>query len=63
MSWWSIGNWECVFAYLPILGVTIEHGGILLLVDLVVIIFLDVLDLLFGLDAIILREGTGVTLL
>lgn len=48
-------------SYLPVLGFTLEHHGVLGLADLACILLLDVLGTLLGLDAIILGEGALVT--
>lgn len=46
--------------YLPVLGLTLEHHGVLRLADLPGILLLDVLGTLLGLDAVILGEGALV---
>lgn len=48
-------------AYLPVLGITEEHGWVLRLTDLSSIIILNLLHAVLGLDAVILREGALVT--
>lgn len=54
------GNVQVVLTYLPVLGLTLEHHGILGLADIAVVVLLDVLGLLLGLDAVILGEGALV---
>lgn len=46
--------------YLPVLGLALEHHGILRLADLAIILLLDLLGTLLGLDTVILGEGTLV---
>lgn len=46
--------------YLPVLGFTLKHHGILRLADLAIILLLDLLGTLLGLDTVILGEGTLV---
>lgn len=48
-------------SYLPVLGLTLEHHGILRLADLACILLLDILSTLLGLDAVILGESALVT--
>jgi hypothetical protein len=48
-------------AYLPVLGVAEKHGWVLRLADFASIIILNLLHILLGLDAVILREGALVT--
>lgn len=43
---------------LPVLGLTKEELFVLLLTDLARVIILDLLDVLFGLDTVVFREGT-----
>lgn len=50
-----------IISYLPILGIAGEHHWILRLADLSCIVILDLLDILLGLDAVILGKGTLVT--
>lgn len=53
---------ECAHdkTYLPVLGLTLKHHGVLRLADVAVVVLLDVLGLLLGLDAVILGEGALV---
>lgn len=48
---------------LPVLGIALQHHGILRLGDLIILIFIDLLDILLGLDAFVLGEGTVVAFL
>lgn len=47
-------------SYLPVLGLTLQHHGVLGLADLAGILLLDVLGTLLSLDAVVLGEGTLV---
>lgn len=47
-------------SYLPVLGLTLKHHGVLRLADLPCILLLDVLSTLLGLDAVILGKGALV---
>lgn len=48
---------------LPVLSIALEHHGILRLGDLIILIFIDLLDILLSLKAFILREGAVVAFL
>jgi hypothetical protein len=48
---------------LPVLGLTGEHHGILILRDVLILLILSLLDVLLSLDALILGESAGVALL
>jgi hypothetical protein len=48
---------------LPVLGIALEHHGILRFGNLIILIFIDLLDILLGLNAFVLREGAVVALL
>lgn len=48
---------------LPVLSIALEHHGILRLGDLIILIFVDFLNILLSLDALVLREGTVMALL
>lgn len=48
---------------LPVLGITGEHHGVLILGDVLILLVLSLLDVLLSLDALILRESTGMALL
>lgn len=45
---------------LPVLGLTLKHHGILRLADLAIVLLLDLLGALLGLDTVILGEGALV---
>ena len=45
-------------AYLPVLGLALQHQGILGLADIAIIVLLDLLGLLLGLNTVILGEST-----
>lgn len=45
---------------LPVLGITLEHHGVLGLADIAVVVLLDLLGALLGLDSVILGEGALV---
>jgi hypothetical protein len=49
------------YTYLPVLGISGKHHGVFRLADLARIVILNLLDNLFGLDAVIFREGSLVT--
>lgn len=53
---------DIVRTNLPVLGIALEHGGVLRLTDLSSVILLGLLDVLLGLDAVILGESTLVSL-
>jgi hypothetical protein len=48
---------------LPVLSITGEHHGVLILGDVLILLLLDLLDVLLSLDALILGESAGVALL
>jgi hypothetical protein len=48
---------------LPVLGLTVEHHGVLILGDLAIGLLLGLLDVLLSLKTIILRESAVVALL
>lgn len=52
-----------VVLVLPVLGVAAEHHRVLGLADLAIIVILNILDILGGLDPFVLGEGTLVALL
>jgi hypothetical protein len=54
-------RYASIITYLPILGLTLKHHGILRLALVANIAIFDILGTLLGLDAIILRESTLVT--
>ena len=47
-------------SYLPVLGLALQHHGVLGLANLAIIVLLDAGGLLLGLDAIILGESALV---
>lgn len=46
---------------LPVLGLTVEHHGILVLGDIIILLDLGLLDAVLGLETLILGEGAVVT--
>lgn len=50
-------------AYLPVLGLTLQHQRVLRLVNIIGILLLDALDICLGLDAVVFGESALVTLL
>lgn len=48
---------------LPVLSLTGEHHGVLILGDIVILLILSLLNVLLSLETLILREGTVVALL
>lgn len=48
--------------YLPILGIALQHQWVLGLRDLAIVLVLDLLGSLLGLDAVVLRESALVAL-
>jgi hypothetical protein len=48
---------------LPVLSIAGEHHRILILGDVLILIVFSLLDVLLSLNALILRESAGVTLL
>jgi hypothetical protein len=51
-----------VDTHLPVLGVALQHERVLGLADLARVVVLDLLDVLLGLDALVLGEGALVAL-
>jgi len=49
--------------YLPVLGFTLQHDGVLGLVNIIGVLLLDALDVGLRLDAVILGESALVALL
>lgn len=47
--------------YLPVLGIANEHAGVLGLAELSLIFILGLLDVLLGLDTVVLGEGALVS--
>ena len=49
--------------YLPVLGLTSQEHAVLGLGDVIILIVFGLLDVVLGLDSLVLREGAVVTLL
>jgi hypothetical protein len=49
--------------YLPVLGLTLQHNRVLGLVNVIWVLFFDLLDVGLGLDALILGESALMALL
>lgn len=50
-----------IITYLPVLGLTLKHHGVLRLALVADIAIFDILGALLGLDSVVLRESTLVT--
>lgn len=55
-------QWD-IKPYLPVLRIAVQHHWVFGLRDLSGIVVLDILDVLLGLDAVVLRESARVALL